>query len=99
MKLPYSGSMSASKNTGYKWKRFWCPRDGNLNLGDGGFLVDPDGEYGSALNPDVVSFDKIQGTSCLILLGEPGTGKSHALIEHKESTDKSLSNGDASLWI
>jgi len=61
--------------------------------------VDPDGEYGASFNPDVKSFDKIAETPCLILLGEPGTGKSTALLEHRKTTDSSLLTPDRSLWI
>ena len=91
--------MAFGKPPQYKWKRFWCPRDGNLNLADSGFLIDPDGEYGASFNPDVTSFDKIRDTPCLILLGEPGTGKSTALLEHKKTTDASLLTPDISLWV
>src|SRR5437762_2763080 len=91
--------MGLSQPRTYKWKRFWCPREGHLNLSDGGFLIDPAGEYGSSLNPDVVSYDKIQSTPCLVLLGEPGTGKSTALTQHKKSTDESLMDDDESLSI
>src|ERR1700674_1694356 len=91
--------MAVTKPATYKWKRFWCPREGQLNLGDDGFLVDPDGEYGSILNTDIRSFDKIKDTPCLVLLGEPGTGKSTALIEHKHFIDGSLGGGDISLRI
>src|SRR5438132_260881 len=91
--------MAITKPATYQWQRFWCPREGQLNLGDDGFLVDPDGEYGSVLNPDVRSFDRIKDTPCLVLLGEPGTGKSTALIEHKTFTDGLLAGNDTSLWI
>jgi predicted NACHT family NTPase len=42
-------------------------------------LVDPDGEYGTALNPNVVPWESISSTACLVLLGEPGIGKSEAM--------------------
>src|SRR6266571_1233564 len=50
-------------------------------------------------NPDVVSYDKIQDNTYLVLFGEQGTGKSTALIQHKKSMDESLVAGDASLSI
>ncbi len=68
----------------YKWKRFWSPRSGEINFGDGGYLIDPDSEWGHHYNPDLVDFDKISHLRCLILLGEPGIGKTHA-IETEES--------------
>jgi DNA-binding NarL/FixJ family response regulator len=43
----------------YGWKRFWCPRSGSINLADGGYLSDPEGEWGKAYNPDLVSLEAI----------------------------------------
>lgn len=63
----------------YSWKRFWCPRTAEINLGDSGFLYDPESEYGGILNPNVVPFSSFRETQFLGLLGEPGIGKSFAL--------------------
>ncbi|HBE57380.1 MAG TPA: hypothetical protein DDW56_07565, partial [Cyanobacteria bacterium UBA11366] len=67
----------------YDWKRFWCPRSGNINLGDRGYLVDPDSEWGQHFNPDLVSLDAIAHIPCLVLLGEPGIGKSQGMKDLK----------------
>ncbi|MGD1854961.1 MAG: NACHT domain-containing protein [Leptolyngbyaceae cyanobacterium] len=72
----------------YEWKRFWCPRSGNINLTDGGFLYDPDAELGGAYNPDLVSLEAIAGVPCLVLLGEPGIGKSQELENLKVLTEE-----------
>lgn len=63
----------------YNWKRFWCPREGNIVLTATGYLEDPDTPWGHIQNPDVVSFDIISDVPCLVLLGEPGMGKTHAM--------------------
>ncbi|KIL40266.1 hypothetical protein SD70_14885 [Gordoniibacillus kamchatkensis] len=63
----------------FSWKRFWCPRTGTINLSDDGYLYNPESEYGHIINKHVVPFDKIAGIPCLILLGEPGIGKTEAL--------------------
>ncbi|CAG7644569.1 hypothetical protein PAESOLCIP111_04730 [Paenibacillus solanacearum] len=70
----------------FSWKRFWCPRTGTINLSDGGYLYNPDSEFGHIYNEHVVPFDKISEVPCLILLGEPGIGKTEALrsIENSE---------------
>lgn len=65
----------------YKFKRFWCPIAGNIRLDFGGFLDDAESEYGHLTNPDVVSFNAISHICCLILLGEPGIGKTTAIQE------------------
>ena len=64
----------------YPWKRFWCPPDASINLGDGGYLHDPsDAEWGKFYNPDLVELGDVGNVPCLVLLGEPGMGKSRAL--------------------
>jgi len=84
----------------YNWKRFWCELAGRVNLSDDGFLVDPDAEYGSVLNPDVVSWDRISTRACLILLGEPGIGKSTALDdEHDRTAANCAASGDQLLKV
>lgn len=67
----------------YGWKRFWCPRSSQINLSCGGYLCDPELEWGNIYNPDLVTFEAISGLPCLALLGEPGIGKSHALETEK----------------
>jgi predicted NACHT family NTPase len=63
----------------YNWKRFWCTRAAQINLGDRGYLVNPESEYGHLLNPELVSLESIADLPCLILLGEPGIGKSQEM--------------------
>ncbi len=63
----------------YSWQRFWCPRSGRINLADGGYLCDPEAEWGNVYNPDLVTFEAISKLPCLVLLGEPGMGKTHAM--------------------
>lgn len=75
----------------YKWKRFWCPRSGHINLADGGYLCNPDEEWGRAYNPDLVSLEAIAEIPCLVLLGEPGIGKSQELENLKALTENNSS--------
>jgi len=67
------------KSQCYKWKRFWCRREENFYLSDGGFLSDPDAGVLYSPNSNAHSFDDISSWPCLVLLGEPGIGKSRAL--------------------
>ncbi|NJO79530.1 MAG: hypothetical protein HC827_14110 [Cyanobacteria bacterium RM1_2_2] len=74
-----SSLLSMSKKD-YKWKRFWCPRSSSINPPDGGgYLDDPDTEWGKACNPDLVSLEAIADVPCLVLLGEAGMGKTAAI--------------------
>jgi predicted NACHT family NTPase len=63
----------------YNWKRFWCSRTSQVNLGDRGYLYDPESEYGHLFNPELVGLEAIADIPCLILLGEPGIGKSQEM--------------------
>lgn len=80
-------------NFHYNWKRFWCLRTGNLNLSDGGFLSDPDSEYGRIYSHEVLPFENIIGKQCLALLGEPGIGKSRAMQIETEAILKTILDG------
>jgi len=67
----------------YNWQRFWCPREGNVNF-DNGFIQDPDGKWGTIFNPDVKRIEEFASYPCLILLGEPGLGKSSEVKRNEE---------------
>jgi hypothetical protein len=89
-----------NENMKYPWKRFWCSRDGVMNLSDGGFLYDPDSEYANYVKSDVVSFEKIADQPCLALLGEPGIGKSTVMGELRESLAEPIeSSGDSLFYL
>ena len=84
----------------YNWKRFWCPRTGSINLSDGGYLWDPETEWGHIYNPDVVPFESITRFPCLGLLGEPGIGKTHTMeAERKDIGTKLKEEGDKTIWL
>lgn len=60
----------------YGWKRFWCPREEQYLVTATGYLSDPTSEHAKAVAPNVKPLDQFQSHSCIVLLGEPGTGKS-----------------------
>src|SRR4029453_16129040 len=74
----------------YDWKRFWCPREGHYSLADDGFLVDPESEWARYYAGDVVSFESIEHFQCLVLLGEPGSGKTTTLEREWERIERRL---------
>ena len=84
----------------YNWKRFWCPWTGSIDLSDGGYLADPDSQYGSYLNPDLHSFQEISQLPCLALLGEPGIGKTEAMkAERATINDVVEADEGKTLWL
>src|SRR6267142_6012653 len=72
----------------YDWKRFWVPREGALAFDSEGFLAPPTDSKWSFWQSDVVGFDELAQSSCLILLGEPGIGKTVATRDaHKRTLE------------
>jgi predicted NACHT family NTPase len=79
----------------YNWQRFWCPSTGKLLLTEEGYLSDP-----VFFNPEVVSFESLMGVPCLVLLGEPGMGKSRAMQREKSQVDERVQQeGNQTLWF
>ena len=84
----------------YEWARFWCPLSGIMNLLDDGYLYDPYEKWGRAYNPDLVTFENISNMRCLVLLGEPGLGKTKALESEKNKVVNRIEQqGSRSLFI
>lgn len=57
----------------YNWQRLWSPRGGTYHADGLGYPLGP-----SSYNT-VFTFESITEARCLILLGEPGMGKTHEL--------------------
>lgn len=57
--------------------RYWCPPTGRIALDAGGFLADPIEPFG--LVQTLSTYDEIDEHRCLVLLGEPGIGKTTEL--------------------
>ena len=69
-------------------------------MGDGAYLFDPDSEHGKMVNPDVVAFPQIAHLPCLILLGDPGIGKSTTVTTEREALVAEIErSGDSVLAI
>jgi hypothetical protein len=57
-------------------ERFWCPRGYRVDLTDEGYLIDPHGTGAGLFNVHLQSSGALTGHRGVVLLGEPGTGKS-----------------------
>lgn len=73
------------------WKRFCCPRGGQISLADDGFLVDPDRLHAKFYQSEAISFSSMSQTACVALLGEPGIGKSTTLRSEFEGLREQIS--------
>ena len=81
------------------WKRFWFSREGRCSLDDDGFPVDPESGLARYFATDAVPFESIASRQCLVLLGEPGSGKSTALQrEFTIAETASASPASYALW-
>lgn len=73
-------------NVIHNWVRYWTTPDGQISLGDQGFLVPPNHEgWLGAASADLWAFEQIAERRCLVLLGEPGMGKSETLRAEAEA--------------
>jgi hypothetical protein len=87
--------VSTSKQ--YPWKRFWCSRGGSFTLDHQGYLLDPEA---ISYFTGVVPFEDIANHPCLVLLGEPGIGKSKALEAERTKIEKAVEEkGESLLWV
>lgn len=87
------------KNIRYQWKRYWVPyKNDGISLTDHGFLEDPTGEFGKYVSPNLATLEDLKKLGCLILVGEPGIGKSSEIKELYYATAKE-SGDDHALWI
>lgn len=82
----------------YPWKRFWYPRETSIDLLDGGYLYKPEEAWANQLlGSHLIPLPELTSVPCLILLGEPGLGKSRELHQqYTLTTNEHL--GEAALW-
>ncbi|HKP52598.1 MAG TPA: hypothetical protein VJ183_08090 [Chloroflexia bacterium] len=86
----------------YNWKRYWFPRGKSINLSDRGYLTNPvsESEYSYNPNPNLVLFEAISHIPCLVLLGEPGIGKTRTIRDEYEATKSKIEeSGNQVLWF
>jgi len=81
-------------------QRFWLPRGVPANLGDDGFLVDPESDYAWNVGPAALPLEGLAEIPVLGLIGEPGMGKSTALDqEARRIASATEGSGDRLLWV
>ena len=82
----------------FHWKRFWCNRTGTISMTDNGFFLDPESEYARYYHKGVVAFEDIQKMPCLILLGEPGIGKTTTVNSEIKTLENQITESDDELF-
>lgn len=71
------------------WERFWHSNDAEVHLSMDGFLPDPHESWTQVLNPNIKTLESMD-RQCVVLLGEPGMGKSTALSDYTSAHPESL---------
>ena len=62
--------------------------------------MDPDGALGRRWNADLRTFDSIADLPCLVMLGEPGMGKTSTMRSERRVIDASVrTGGGETLWL
>ncbi|EXI66561.1 MAG: hypothetical protein AW08_02466 [Candidatus Accumulibacter adjunctus] len=67
------------------WQRYCLPLGANLNLDADGYLPDPECPFGRHYNPELRSLETLRPVPLLILLGEPGAGKSTLMHDEADA--------------
>lgn len=80
------------------WQRFWCPRDGRYAVDNDGFVRAPH-SWSSNECWEPTASERLAAMTCLILLGEPGIGKSCALVDMVDATRLRLPVDDLLLAV
>ena len=89
-----------TRNQFSQWQRFWTSPEGRVRLGEDGFLIDPESEWGQHLNPDVQPVDLLSSPPCLVVLGEPGSGKSTLLESGRSNIESRLREASQEvMWL
>jgi predicted NACHT family NTPase len=90
---PPSDAPVQSISPNYNWQRFWIARTDTVDLSDGGFFTDPTNPLLHS-HATALPLTELADYPALVLLGEPGIGKSTALkVEaHRVATNAAASN-------
>lgn len=69
----------------YDWQRFWYRANNTNQFNDGYLYTFESASLRRSYHPDVISFEEISEVPCLVLLGEAGMGKTHAISKEEEA--------------
>lgn len=99
-KPPASSTLLDGAKPPYDWQRFWIARTGMLDLSDGGFLADPTSPLRRSHPATPATLAELAQYRALVLLGEPGIGKSITLeAEAARASANAVADGTTSIHV
>src|SRR4029078_3736554 len=72
----------------FSWKRYWFPHNEEIPYDDQGFFLHPGivrGTIFESLAEKLCELDNLEQSRCVILLGDPGLGKTWSVRTHVKS--------------
>lgn len=82
----------------YPWQRYLCPANESYLRTDDGFLVVPDALSLWRTNQHLQKIQALEAEPCLVILGEPGIGKSSVMRESANGLRERLGQADQVVW-
>jgi predicted NACHT family NTPase len=95
---PSARDLTTRKIT-YPWQRFWCARGGTIDLSDYGFMLDPESDFWALGRPKPLTLEQVSNYRALILLGEPGMGKSATLEQEVARLTQGIDQAVAAIKV
>jgi len=76
--------------TQHNWIRYWVPAEKGYSVDGLGFPVNPAADHAYFYQTEALRFEELTAKCCLILLGDPGLGKTNAMREAHKAAETAL---------
>lgn len=83
-----------SRDRQYQWRRFWYKIGELPDLSDDGYLRDPEASSSFLVPSNLIGQDSLLRLPCVVLLGEPGMGKSTVINDLVAETKTRVAGTD-----